>query len=173
MRRTDSFGVMPDCKHGVNNPSTDLLTRRLNGLFTVIAVAKERPKPDPIAEFVLDLGEKRFGSVAKFSSALFGEDKRQQVGQWRYRGIPANQEFNVSQKLGMTVEQLRAAGKIPVKEPPLSQEAIEFAREWTSLEPLVRTQIQALVRTLTKEQGRIEGGKPSVERPRLQRSQGA
>src|SRR5688572_8443862 len=101
MSLDDSFGVIGlDCKHGVNNRSSDLLTSTINSLFTVGGVGhKKKPEPNPIADFALTRAEKKFGSIAAFSVALFGSDKRQQVGQWRFRGIPANQEFNVSQKL--------------------------------------------------------------------------
>lgn len=168
MSLADSFGVMgADCKHDVNNHASYLLTRPINGLFTVRAVGNKK-HPDPIAEFALGLGEKKHGNIARFSVALFGDDRRQQVGQWLYRGIPHNKRGIVAKELGLTVEQLEAAGEIPVPEPPLPPEAQEFAREWLDLPPLVRTQIQALVRSLPKERGRIDG--VTVERPELQRS---
>lgn len=167
----DSLGVMgSDCKHSVNNPSTNLLTSPINGLFTVPAVDRKK-RPDPVAEFALGLGKKKFGSVAQFSVALFGDDRRQQVGQWLTRGLPANQQVKVAQALEMTVEQLLAAGEKPVPEPQLSSEAIEFAREWSALPPLIRAQIQALVRSIPKEAGRID--RTTVERPELHRRRSA
>ena len=170
MSLADSLGVIgPDCKHGVNNPSTNLLTHHINGLFTVRRVRNQK-NADPIAEFALALGEKKHGSIAGFSVALFGEDKRQQVGQWLWRGIPHNQRVKVAKELGMTVEQLLDAGKAPIPEPPLPPEAVAFAKEWLELPLLVRTQIQALVRSLPKEMGRIDG--ETVERPELQRRRG-
>lgn len=167
MSFADSLGVIAvDCKHGVNIPSSNLLTKSLNGLFTVRLVGKKK-ETDPIAEFAIGLGEKKHGSVAAFSVALFGQDKRQQVGQWLWRGIPHNQRVNVARELGLTVEQLLAAGETPIPEPALPPDAVEFAKEWLDLPPLVRSQIQALVRSLPKERGRIDGG--PVERPILQR----
>jgi hypothetical protein len=161
-----------DCKRGVNNRSSDLLTRELNALFTVVAVGKKNEKkPEPIAQFALGLAEERFGSVARFSVELFGSDKRQQVGQWLYRGIPHNQRVNVAQKLGMTVEQLLAAGNQPIPEAPLPAEAVAFAREWTRLPGHIRAVIQALVLSIPKDLGRIEG--EPIERPILQRSKRA
>lgn len=126
-----------------------------------------------MAVFALGLGEKRYGSIAAFSVALFGDDKRQQVLNWRYRGLPSNQHMNIAHKLDLTVEQLLAGGKIPVSEPEISLEAKEFAREWSALPALVRSQIQALVRSLPKESGRVVADKPVHERPMLQRRRSA
>jgi hypothetical protein len=159
---------MPDCKHGVNIRSSDLLTSDLNALFTVFDVSRQKPS-DPVAEFALGLGKKQFGSIAAFSVALFGDDRRQQVGQWLTRGLPAKEQVTVARVLGLTVEQLLAAGETPVEEPPLSPEAVEFALEWAALPPLVRTQIQGLVRSLPKETGRVERTTRAAERPELQR----
>lgn len=169
MSRADSFGVIaPDCKHGVNNRSSDLLTHRLNAVFTVRRVGNKKKPLDPIAEFALGLAEKQHGSLAAFSIAFFGEEKRQQVNQWLHRGIPHNQRVNVARHLGLSVEELLAAGKAPVPTPQLPQEAVDFAMEWLALSPLLRTQIQGLVRSLPKESGRIDR-REAVERPPLQR----
>lgn len=170
MSLADSFGVMPDCKQGVNNPSTNLFTTAINGLFTVPVVGNNK-QTDPVAEFAIGLGKKKYGSVAAFSVALFDEDKRQQVGQWLYRGVPSNQQVNVARKLDLTVEQLLGAGKIPVPDDELPAEALSFAREWLALPPLIRAQIQALIRSLPKDQGRVD--REAVKRPELQQRRSA
>lgn len=169
MSLADSFGVIgPDCKHAVNISSSEVFTRHLNKMFTVACV-KAPKTPDPIGEFALNRAKKMYGNTARFSVALFGEDKRQQVNQWRWRGVPAARQFNVAKKLDLTVEELLAAGRLPISESPLPPEAIEFAREWMDLPALIRSQIQSLIRALPKELGRIDG-ETRVERPPLQRS---
>lgn len=133
-------------------------------------------KPDRLAmaRFAISYAEKNKGwKKAEFGRRLFGadQDARGRVGNWLRRGLPPEQDASVAALLGLTIEELHAAGAIKPQEPSLSAEALAVARAWDGLPPQIRAVVQTLILTIPKEPGRIEGN--TVERPPLQRRKSA
>lgn len=168
--RADSLGVMvPECKRTVYVLPSTSFTRPGNGAFTFTGVALDRKK---IARYAVERARKEYGwRPARFARELFGEgDNRQRVNGWLVRGLPADQDAAVAKKLGLTIEQLHAAGDQDPPEPALPEEAIEFAKEWIQLPAWARTQIRGLVQAWLGA-GEIGGSKglPDAHQPILQR----
>jgi hypothetical protein len=142
-----------------------------NPLFTFPAVALDRVK---IARYAVARAEQQFGwKPAAFARALFGEgENRQRVNGWLKRGLPADQDAAVAKKLGLTVEELHAAGDQDPPEPALPDEAVVFAREWLRLAPRARTHIRGLVlemlgaREIGDGKGLSDADRPELQRPR-------
>lgn len=169
MTFADSLGVMPlECKRGVYQKSNEMFTPAINRPFTVRGV---RPNRIQVAKFAVSYAQEKHGwNKAELSRQLFGEEKRQWINSWLKRGLPADQDAPVANKLGLTVEQLLAAGRIEVPEDPLPPEAIEFAREWMRLPAITRNNIRATVLGIIGP-GRDDSGKglPVADRPSLYR----
>lgn len=133
-----------------------------------------KPDRQAIARFAISYAEKNKGwNKAELGRRLFGadQDARGRVGNWRSRGLPPEHDAAVAALLGLTIEELHAAGAIRPKEAPLSAEALALARAWDGLPPQIKSVIQTLILTIPKEQGRI-AGEPG-ERPPLQRRKSA
>jgi hypothetical protein len=150
-----------------------MFTPGISRLFTFPSVALDRRK---IAQYAVDRAESKFGwKPAAFARALFGEgENRQRINGWLKRGLPADQDAAVAKMLGLTIEQLHSAGDQDPPEPPLPEEAVDFAREWLRLPPRRRTQIRGLVLELLGD-GETGGSKglPGLDQPVLQRSRRA
>jgi hypothetical protein len=150
-----------------------MFTADINRLFTFPGVALDRVK---IARYAVARAESQFGwKPAAFARQLFGEgENRQRVNGWLKRGLPADQDAAVAKKLGLTVEELHAAGDQDPPEPALPEEAVVFAREWLRLAPRARTHIRGLVLEMlgAREIGGSKG-LPDADRPELQRSRRA
>jgi hypothetical protein len=173
MTLADSFGVIaPDSKRGVDFLSTEMLTRGINDPFTFLYVEIDRVA---IAEYAIKRAKESFGwNTADFSRELFGEDQRQKVHGWLKRGLPAGQDLNVATKLGLSVEELLSAGAKEPEEAPLPAEAIDFARQWLRLNPLMRNQIKTLVlQILGQDLDQSAEGALSMDRSRLRRRRSA
>src|SRR4051812_7686247 len=112
IRRADSFGVMgPECKRTVYVLPPPMFTPSRNGPFTLGAVALDRLK---VAKYAVERARKEFGMrPAAFARALFGEgDNRQRINGWLKRGLPADQDAAVAKTLGLSIEELHAAGDL-------------------------------------------------------------
>jgi hypothetical protein len=163
-------GVMEaECKRMVYVLPSPMFTRDINPLFTLAGVALDRKK---IAKYAVDRARTEFGwHPAAFARQLFGEDgDRQRINGWLARGLPADQDAVVAKKLGLTIEQLHAAGDQDPPEPALPEEAVVFAREWLRLPPRARTHIRGLVLEMlgVREIGGSEG-LSGADQPVLQR----
>lgn len=145
-----------------------MFTAGRNHLFTFSGVALDRKK---IAAYAVARAQSEYGwTPAAFARELFGEgENRQRVYAWLKRGLPADQDVAVAKRLGLTVEQLHAAGEQDPPEPALPEEAVDFAREWLRLSPRARTQIRGLVLEMlgAREIGGSKG-LPDADRPILQ-----
>jgi hypothetical protein len=158
-----------ECKRAVYVLPSRMFTEPENGLFTFAGVALDRVK---IARYAVARAEDVFGwKKAAFARELYGQgDNRQRLNGWLTRGLPADQDAVVAKKLGLTIEELHAAGEQDPPEPALPEEAIVFAREWLRLTPRARTQIRGLVLEMlgAREIGGSKG-LPDADRPILQR----
>lgn len=172
MSLVDSRGVIGlECKRAVYKKSNHSFTPVINSLFTIPDM-----KPDRLAmaRYAIDYAEKEKGwNKAEFGRRLFGADmdSRGRVGNWLRRGLPPDHDASVAALLGLTVEELQAAGAIKPKEQPISAEAMAIARAWDGLPPQIRSVIHTLILTIPKESGRIE--RETVERPTLHRRKSA
>jgi hypothetical protein len=168
MSLVDSRGVIvAECKPSVYTMSIESFTPSINNLFTILAMKPDRLE---MARFAVSYAEKEKGwNKAELGRRLFGADTdaRGRVGNWLRRGLPPEQDAPVAALLGLTIEELHAAGGLQIKEPSLSADAIAIAKAWDGLPAQVRLAIQTLILNIPKEPGRIEG--EAVERPTLQR----
>jgi hypothetical protein len=162
-----------ECKRPVYVLPSTTFTTVINRPFTLPAVALDRIK---VAKYAVARAEEVFGwKKARFVRELYGSDAdRQRINGWLKRGLPADQDATVAKKLGLTIEQLHAAGEQDPQDVPLSEEAVDFAKEWQRLNPKARTHIRGLVLEML-ETGLVGGSKglPGADRPPLQRQRSA
>lgn len=171
MSLVDSRGVIgADCKRTVYKKSITSFTPGINGLFTIAGMKPDRQE---MARFAISYAEKNKGwTKAEFGRRLFKtDDARGRVGNWLRRGLPPEHDAAVAQLLGLTIEELHAAGHIEPAQAPISADAMAIARAWDSLPPQIRSVIQTLILTIPKESGRI--ARETSERPPLQRRKSA